>query len=72
MQENCQQLRQEKLTPLREQAIKDCVDSGQGDQANCEKINANYGETRMVGGKPMPAMFMDIPECVEAYNAGQN
>lgn len=65
----CEQMRQEKLAPVREEKIQQCIESGEREPDRCRRYYATYGEVRHVGGVPRPGMFSDLPECQNAYNA---
>lgn len=64
----CEAARQEKIAPLKAAEIENCVQAGTGDQDWCETFWADYGAPRRTkSGGLTPAMFLDLPECVEAF-----
>lgn len=70
-QARCEAARQAKLEPLRLAEIEKCV-KNRGKRSDCERKFAQYGDaTRTQGGKAIPRMFDDLPECVAARNAAQ-
>lgn len=61
----CEQAREAKLAPLREQYIEECVkNKEQPDRKSCEVFYADYGAQ---SGHRAP-LFYDLPECVEAFD----
>ncbi len=67
----CYQARQLRIAPLRAEAIAECVQTQQREsnpQAFCERFYADFGER--AGNRP--AMFMDLPECVAAFEFQQS
>jgi len=65
----CEDAREERIAPLREAEIANCIQTGTGDQAWCETFWADYGGSRrMVSGGFTPRLFHDLPECVEALD----
>jgi hypothetical protein len=65
----CEAARQAKLTPIRAQLVEECVaNKERSDRAACERFNADYGNHT---GNRAP-LFMDLPECVEAFDYRQN
>jgi hypothetical protein len=69
LMEECQVQRQEKIAPLKEEAIENCVSKRLRDRAGCEDYNRNFGE-RSVAGAPT-GMFWDLPVCEKAIAAQQ-
>lgn len=64
----CETARQEKIAPLRQQVIEDCVANKElPSRQECERFYAPYGER--TGGKA--ALFYDLPECVTAFEFNQ-
>ena len=64
----CEDAREERIAPLREDEIAKCIQTETGDQAWCEIFWADYGDGgRTVSGGTFPRMFHDLPECVEAW-----
>ena len=67
---DCQDKREEKIAPLREETIQDCVADGRGDRAYCERYNATFGNAvALPGGGAYPGLFWDLPVCVQAVEA---
>ena len=65
----CENAREERIAPLRETEIKNCVQTETGDQAWCETFWADYGDPRRTAsGMLTPRLFHDLPECVEALD----
>jgi hypothetical protein len=72
LMETCQTQREEKVAPLREQAIEDCVTKQRRDREHCESFNRTFGNARRNGnGTMMPGMFWDLPACEKAFAAKQ-
>jgi len=64
----CEAARQEKIAPLRQQVIDECVANKElPNREECERFYADYGER--TGRKA--ALFYDLPECVTAFNFSQ-
>ena len=64
----CEAARQEKITPLRQQVIDECVANEElPNRQECERFYADYGQR--TGRKA--AMFYDLSECVTAFNFNQ-
>jgi len=60
----CEQAREVKLAPMREQFVEECVEKKQQrDRAACERFYADFGAQ---SGRRAP-LFYDLPECVEAF-----
>ena len=60
----CEVARQEKLIPLREQYVEECVEKEQRpDRESCERFYADFGNQS--GNRA--ALFYDLPECEEAF-----
>lgn len=67
---DCQDQREEKIAPLREEAIQRCVADDRGDRAYCERYNATFGNAvALPGGGAYPGLFWDLPICVQAVEA---
>ena len=65
----CEDAREEKIAPLREAEIANCIQTGTGDQAWCETFWVDYGDPRRtVSGAVTPRLFHDLPECSEALD----
>ncbi len=72
MKQRCQQARETKIAPLREAAIEECVSSRRSSRTreDCERVYRGFGEGGgTVTGGFRPAMFNDLPECVEYFEA---
>ncbi len=67
LRQRCQEARQSKIAPLREAAIEECVSSDRSGRTreDCERLNEGFGE----GAGSRPGMFLDLPECVEYFDA---
>jgi len=64
----CEDVREERIAPLRQAEIAKCIQTETGDQAWCETFWADYGEPiRTVSGALTPRLFHDLPECTEAW-----
>jgi hypothetical protein len=65
----CEHAREAMIAPLREAEIEKCIQTGTGDRPWCETFWADYGEpVRTKSGTFTPAMFHDLPECLDAFN----
>lgn len=61
----CEQAREEKLAPIREKYIEECVaNKEQADRESCERFYADYGAQ---SGQRAP-LFYDLPACEKAFN----
>jgi len=72
LQQRCQDVREEKIAPLREAAIDECASNRRStrSRAECERLYADFGEGGgTVGGARRPPMFLELPECVEYFEA---
>ena len=72
MGQRCQEARERKIAPLREEAIEECVSTRRTSRTreDCERIYNDFGEGGgTVNGAFRPAMFIDLPECVEYLEA---
>ena len=72
LERRCQAAREAKLAPLREAAIEDCISQRRSNRTreDCERIYSDFGEGGgTVEGGVRPAMFIDLPECVEYFDA---
>jgi hypothetical protein len=64
----CENVREEKIAPLREAEIANCIQTETGDQAWCETFWADYGDPiRTASGGFTARLFHDLPECTEAW-----
>jgi hypothetical protein len=60
----CETARLEKLTPMREGFVEECVTNKEkSSREHCERFYADYGN-RMGGRAPL---FYDLPACVTAF-----
>jgi hypothetical protein len=61
----CEAAREEKLAPMREGFVEECVREGhQRSREACEDFYADFGAQ---SGNRAP-LFFDLPECVEAFD----
>jgi hypothetical protein len=61
----CEQAREKKLAPMREQFVDECVkNKEQPDRKSCEFFYSDFGAQ---SGNRAP-LFYDLPECVEAFD----
>lgn len=60
----CESARAQKLAPLRQQFVDECISERGKDKADCERFYSDYGER---SGDRAP-LFYDLPECVEAFD----
>jgi len=71
----CEKAREEKIAPLREIAIEECITSQRQrtnfpDEEYCQRFYKDFGTGVVVGiSGRTPAMFYDLPECVTAFEA---
>lgn len=64
LDEACEVVRENKLAPLRQQYVEECVQKKQKkDRVECERFYSDFGAK---SGKRAP-LFYDLPECVEAF-----
>ena len=59
----CETAREEKLAPLREKYIEECISKQRKDPDYCQRFYADYGARTPTRGP----LFLDLPECVEAF-----
>ena len=64
---NCERQRETMIAPLRDEAIRYCVEVQGLDQRACERRNRNYGE-RGFGDTPQ-GVGWDLPDCQRAEGA---
>jgi hypothetical protein len=72
MKKRCEAAREDKIAPLREAAIEDCVAQRRSNRTreDCERIYRDFGEVgATVTGGVRPRMFDDLPECIEYHEA---
>lgn len=65
MMQQCENIRAEKIAPIQQQEIKDCIAKGQT-PPDGERDNQTFGETRHVNGKVMPGLFWQTAVCQQA------
>jgi hypothetical protein len=66
----CEKEREKRLAPEREQLIKQCVTDWRSSQEYCEGYYADHGDViRIDEDHVRPALYMDLPECVAAWDA---
>jgi hypothetical protein len=64
----CEDVREERIAPLRAAEIATCIQTETGDQAWCETFWADYGDPiRTATGGLTARLFHDLPECTEAW-----
>jgi type II secretory pathway pseudopilin PulG len=67
MDQRCEQAREAKLAPLRQEKIDECKAEGKMKTTECEQYYKDYGNgRRSAGGAYTPRMFINLPECIEA------
>ncbi len=59
----CEVARENKLAPLRQQNIEECVNKEGKDRSYCETFYSDYGAR---SGNRAP-LFYDLPKCEEAF-----
>jgi hypothetical protein len=72
LERRCGQAREKQIAPLREAAIEECVSRHRSTRtrADCECIDADFGQGGGIVDKgAQAAIFIDLPECVEYYEA---
>lgn len=70
--QRCQDAREKKIAPLRATAIEECVSRRRSTRTreDCERLYADFGEGGgTVNGGARPPMFIELPECVEYFEA---
>lgn len=66
----CEQEREKRLAPEREQLIERCVSNQDKSREYCENYYTDHGDAvRINPGQMRPARYMDLPECVAARKA---
>jgi len=72
---NCEDARQKKLAPLRNEAINKCISKDKKStdaKQKCERFYADFGAAvRYKSGGHKERMFNDLPECLKLYAAEQ-
>lgn len=67
LEQRCEEMRENRLKPLREAEIEKCKADETKDPAWCERFYQDYGNaTRGPEGKYTPRMFDDLAPCVQA------
>ena len=67
LEQHCEEMRENRLKPLREAEIEKCKADKTKDPAWCERYYQDYGNaTRGPEGKYTPRMFDDLAPCVQA------
>ena len=70
LMEDCQRQRQQKIEPLKTQAIADCINVKRKDKDYCERFYQSYGQSKTVNSASGAAgMFWDLPVCQQAIAA---
>jgi hypothetical protein len=69
LMQECQAQRQQKIAPLKAEAIEDCVTRQRKERGYCERFNKNFGERTPAGNRR--GMFWDLPACQQAVSAQQ-
>jgi hypothetical protein len=73
LEQRCEQAREEKIAPLRQQAIDECLASNKRKRdivEYCENFYRDYGAAgKTESGGFRQRMFNDLPECEEFYEA---
>ena len=73
LSKNCDDARQAKLTPLRNEAISECISKDKKSKdakQKCERFYADFGaSTHFKSGGHKERMFNDLPECLKLYAA---
>ena len=72
MKQRCQEAREQNIAPLRQAAIDECVSSPRTTltREDCERQHQDFGQGGgTVDGGFRAGMFIDLPECVEYFDA---
>jgi hypothetical protein len=67
----CETAREQKLTPLRAEKTRDCVEQKIRAPDHCRRYFSTYGNNSMSGGLRKQGMFYDLPECRAYLEADQ-
>ncbi|RJG47453.1 hypothetical protein [Motilimonas pumila] len=59
----CQRARENKIAPLRQAEIDDCVERRRRDPEYCQRYHRDFGEK----SGQQAALFYDLPECITAF-----
>ncbi len=67
----CEEEREKRLAPEREQLIQNCVNNKGRSQGYCKRYHSDYGAAQRIIGTDQvrPALYLDLPECVAAWEA---
>ena len=70
----CEEEREKRLAPEREQLIKICVEDTRSSQEHCENYYSDYGDAIRNDGTGLiqRALYVDLPECIAAWEARHN
>jgi len=73
LEQRCEQAREEKIAPLRQEAIEECLTSNprrRNVEEYCERFYSDFGQGgRTESGHFRQPMFHDLPECQEFHEA---
>ena len=72
MKQRCQEAREQNIAPLREAAIEECISRPRTtlSREDCERKHQDFGQGGgTVNGGFRAGMFIDLPECVEYFDA---
>jgi hypothetical protein len=70
LMKECQRQREEKIAPLRTQAIEDCVTNQGRSREYCERYNKTFGDQRLRTADGItPGMFWELPVCEQVVSA---
>ena len=72
LRQRCEAAREAEIAPLREAAIEECASRPRNSRTreDCERMYADFGGGGgTIDGGARPAMFIDLPECVEYFEA---
>lgn len=70
-QQKCEAARQQKLAPIRERKVAQCVRSGKSRQ-HCATFYSTYGDnSNNANGSVVRGRFYDLPACRDAARAGR-
>jgi len=73
LSKNCEDARQEKLAPLRDKVISECISKDKKSKdarEKCERFYVDFGASvHFKSGGHKERMFNDLPECLKLYEA---
>lgn len=73
LERRCEEAREKKIAPLREQAIEECIASNprrRDAESFCRRFYGDFGQGgATASGGTRPRMFHDLPECLEYEQA---